>query len=480
MNRPIRRISVVAMVMFALLLGNVTYSALVRYNTWNADPANNRVRDAQFGQDRGPILAAGQVPLAETEPSDGRFDYQRVYPTNPELYAPITGYYSYSYGRSALENSYNAELSGTDDSQFLSRVIDSVTGETPTGATVETTIVPAAQQAAWDGLAGRKGAVVAMNPQTGAILAMVTTPSYDPNELGTHDNDDASEAWTSLNDDADRPMANRAAREIYPPGSTFKLVTAAAALESGMSPDDEIDSPEQYTLPQTNTQLGNETNCGGDRVSLDQALQVSCNTAFAGLGVDLGAEALQAQADKFGFGTRPLPDLAAVASQFPDDPNGAQTALAAIGQGDVAASPLQMTMVTSGIANGGVVMDPYVVDTVRADDLSVLRQTQPRERSTAMSSENADALAEMMVHVVESGTGVNGQMSGVTVGGKTGTAQTTEERPPYAWFTAFGGEEGNPSVAVTVFIEEADIERSDIAGGRLAAPIARDVMEAVL
>ncbi len=478
MNRPIRRVAVVCMLLFALLLGNGTYLIVVRQDALNAHPLNRRVRDAEFAQDRGAILV-GNTPIAETVPSDGAFRYQREYP-DPETYAHVTGWYSYDRGRSGLEDSRNTELAGTDNSLFVRRLVDLVTGRTPEGASVTTTIDPDAQRAAVEALGDRKGAVVALDPQTGAVLAMVSTPSYDPNRIA--DSDDigaANRAYTELVEDPDNPLANRAAGEVYPPGSTFKLVTAAAALEAGMAPDSEVDSPTELTLPGTQTQLGNDTDCGGERVTLDQALQVSCNTAFANIGVELGADALREQAEAFGFETRHLPDLNGAASRFPTDPDDAQTALSAIGQFDVAASPLQMAMVAAAVANDGVVMEPYVVDQVRAPNLSVLEQNEPRERGRAMSAANAEQLQQMMVNVVEQGTGSNARIGGVEVGGKTGTAQSDLDRNPYAWFVSAAPMD-DPQVAVAVFIEEADIPRNDIAGGALAAPIARAVTEAVI
>ena len=236
MNKPIRRVAFVTMIMFALLLGNVTYSMLFRQAGLDANAQNRRTRDAEFAQDRGAILATGKVPMAETEPSDDRFEFQRIYPDD-ELYAPVTGYYSYDHGRTGLENSYNTELAGTDDSLFVRRLVDLVTDRAPEGASVQTTIVPRVQKAAAEALGNQKGAVVALDPKTGTVLAMVTSPSYDPNELASHDIEAANKAWTKLAEDDDRPLANRAAREIYPPGSTFKLVTAAAALEDGKTPE---------------------------------------------------------------------------------------------------------------------------------------------------------------------------------------------------------------------------------------------------
>ncbi|MDN5762980.1 MAG: penicillin-binding protein 2 [Microlunatus sp.] len=478
MNKPIRRVALVAMIMFALLLGNVTYSVLFRQASLDANAQNRRTRDAEFAQDRGAILAAGKVPMAETEPSDDRFRFQRVYP-NDQLYAAVTGFYSYDHGRTGLENSYNTELAGTDDSLFVNRLVDLVTNRSPQGATVQTTIVPRVQQAATDALGSQKGAVVALDPRTGAVLAMVTSPSYDPNQVAGHDIDEANTAWTRLAKTPERPLSNRAAREIYPPGSVFKLVTAAAALEDGMSPDTKVASPDRLKLPNTVTYLPNSTDCGGSETTLSNALRVSCNTAFANVGLEVGQDKLREQAQKFGFNARHLADLNGVASQFPDDMDRAQLALSSIGQFDVAASPLQMAMVTAAIANDGALMDPYVVARVQRPDLKPLSTTKPAKLSQAMSAANAKELQEMMRIVVAEGTGSNAAISGVEVGGKTGTAQSDPSRKPFAWFTSFAPVE-NPEVAVAVIVEDADIPRQDIAGGRLAAPIARATMQAAL
>jgi peptidoglycan glycosyltransferase len=478
MNKPIRRVAFVTMIMFALLLGNGTYMMIFRQSSLAAEPQNRRVRDAEFAQDRGSILAAGKTEIAATEPSKDRFKFQRVYPKG-ELYAPVTGYYSYDHARTGLESTYNTQLSGTDDALFVRRLIDLATNRAPQGASVQTTIVPKAQQAAAEQLGSRKGAVVALDPKTGAVLAMVTSPSFDPNEIASHDIEAAGKAYDLLNADSDRPMANRAAREIYPPGSTFKLVTAAAALADGKKPDSEVDAPDRLKLPGTNTFLPNSTNCGGTRITITQALKVSCNTAFANLGLEIGATKLREQADKFGFDQRHLADLGGQASQFPDKLNDAQLALSSIGQFDVAASPLQMAMVTAAIANDGVLMDPYLVSMVQAPDLKPLQTHKPQVLSQAMTPANAKLLQQMMVTVVAEGTGGNGRIPGVTVGGKTGTAQSDPKRKPFAWFTSFAPAE-DPKVAVAVIVEDAPIPREDIAGGRVAAPIARAVMEALL
>lgn len=466
------------MLMFALLLANGTYAIIFRQSSLEAEPQNRRVRDAEFAQDRGSILAAGKTEIAKTEPTKDRFKYQRVYPEG-ELYAPITGFYSYDHARSGLESTYNSQLAGTDDSLFVRRLVDLATNRTPQGASVQTTIVPKVQEAAAKALGDQKGAVVALDPKTGALLAMVTSPGFDPSTVASHDIEAAGKAYDRLAGDPDRPLANRAAREIYPPGSTFKLVTAAAALADGKTADSKVDSPTRLKLPGTNTFLPNSTNCGGTKVTITQALKVSCNTAFANLGIELGQDKLREQAQLFGFDQRHLADLGGVASQFPDKMNSAQVGLSSIGQFDVAASPLQMAMVTAGIANDGVVMDPYVVSMVQSPDLKPMQTHKPTALSTAMTPEHAKELQQMMGIVVSQGTGSNAQIPGIGVGGKTGTAQSDPKRKPFAWFTSFAPLD-DPSIAVAVIVEDADVARNDIAGGRLAAPIARAVMQAAL
>jgi penicillin-binding protein A len=466
------------MIMFGLLLANGTYMMIFRQSALAAEPQNRRVRDAEFAQDRGSILATGKTEIATTRPSKDRFKYQRVYPQD-ELYAALTGYYSYDRGRTGLERSYNAELAGTDDALFIRRLVDLATNRTPQGASVQTTIVPDAQRAAAEGLGSQKGAVVALDPKTGAVLALVTSPTFDPNAIASHDIEAAGNAYDRLANDPTKPLSNRAAREIYPPGSTFKLVTSAAALADGKTADSMVDSPVRLKLPGTNTYLTNSAPCGGTKITLTQALKVSCNTAFANLGLELGPDKLRAQADKFGFDQRHLDELGGVASKFPDQLDDAQLALSAIGQYDVAATPLQMAMVSAAIANDGVLMDPYLVSMVQSPDLKPISTTKPKVLSEAMLPDNAKQLQQMMVTVVQEGTGVNAQIPGVTVAGKTGTAQSDPRRKPFAWFTSFAPVE-DPQVAVAVIVEDASIPREDIAGGRVAAPIARAVMEAVL
>jgi peptidoglycan glycosyltransferase len=383
----------------------------------------------------------------------------------------VTGYYTYFYGASALEQSQSAELAGQDSSQFLSRLINLASGTRPKGGTVETTLDAKAQKAAWKALAGRKGAVVALDYTTGAIKALVTTPSYDPNQLATHDLNESKKAWDALNKDPDKPLNNRATREIYPPGSTFKLVTTATALENGMNPSDMLDGT-AYKLPGSTKVIGA---CGG-QLSLADALKRSCNPAFARLGVKVGDQALREQANKFGFGTTYLPEIGSAASRFPDELDAAQTAMSAIGEYEVAASPLQMAMVSAAIANNGVEMEPYLVQRVLDSDLRVVNQTAPKQRSQPISATTSALMKEMMVGVVEGGTGYRAKIPGVTVGGKTGTANSDNVRRPYAWFTAWAD---NPHVAVCVFVEDAEIASSEIAGGRVSAPIAKAVIEAL-
>lgn len=475
MNRPIRAVSVFSVLMFFALLVNVTYSAAFRQAGLNNDPHNLRVRDAEFSQNRGDILA-GSTAVAHTVATDGQYKYLRTYPSGPE-YAPVTGYYSYYFGRSALEQSQNAQLTGSSDSQFLSRITGTLSGKKPQGGSLVTSVNPRAQDAAWKGLAGKKGGVVALDYTTGAVLAMATYPSYDPNQLASHNLKGTQTSWKNLLANKSNPMNNRASKEIYPPGSTFKLVTAAAALQSGKyTPSTQVDTPNEITLPQTTNQLGNEIDCGNGTVSFTEALENSCNTAFATMGMTLGQDKLRDQAKKFGFDSAFDSDVPVVASRFPGKMNEAQVALSSIGQYDVAASPLQMAMVSSAIANNGKLMTPYLTQSVRASNLQTVWRHRNSKLSDAMSSSSAKDLQQMMVSVVKNGTGKPAQIDGVTVGGKTGTAQTTKDAAPYAWFVGYSE---NPHVAVAVFIESSNTERSEIAGGSLAGPIAKNVIEAV-
>jgi peptidoglycan glycosyltransferase len=358
----------------------------------------------------------------------------------------------------------------------------------PKGGDVSLTINPQAQNAAYDGLrelggAGIKGSVVALDPSTGALLAMASSPTYNPNDLSSHRLSEISSAWERLNADENRPMLNRSIQERFPPGSTFKLVTAAAALSSGQyTPESMVPGGAELDLPLTDDTLPNDGGgtCGGERVTLTQALMVSCNVAFGWLGMELGDDALREQAEKFGFGDKYLDDLnGQVESVFPAEPDEPQTALSAIGQFEVAATPLQMAMVTGGIANGGTVMKPYLVDEVRSPNLDVLDKASPEPYRSAVSSSVARDLTQMMIEVVDQGTGTTAQIPGIKVAGKTGTAQTSVDRNPYAWFVSFAPAD-DPQVAVAVLIEDAGVARDAISGSGLAAPIAKRVMEAVI
>lgn len=473
MNGPIRRVSVVVMLLFVALMANSTYAYVFRTESLTQDPNNRRVRDAEFGVHRGDILV-GNTAVASSKPVNDRYGWQRFYPQG-KLYGAVTGHYSF-YGATGLEQSYRAQLAGTSDAQFLQRLVDLASGSRRQGASLETTLDARAQQAAARGLGSRPGAVVAIDYTTGAVRALVTSPTYDPNDLATHDLDALSANADALEQAAGKPLANRAAREIYPPGSTFKLVVSAAALDAGMTPETTLDAPASLQLPGSTSVLNNAGSCGGTQVTLRQALQTSCNTAFANLGSQLGAEALRTQAAKFGFGSAQLPELSGVASRFPDKLDRAQLMMSSIGQFDVAATPLQMALVGAGIANDGVVMEPYLVQRVRAADLSVVSQRTPRAQSVAMTPANAAALQDMMVNVVQNGTGTRAQISGVRVGGKTGTALTDGRFAPYAWFVAWADD---PAIAVAVFVQDAGVDGSEVSGGRFAAPIAKSVIEAM-
>jgi len=474
-NRQIRFVGLISGLMVLALLANLTYLNVVQQSSLEANPYNVRAREAEFDVDRGQILA-GNTVIAESVPTaDGSvFTYQRTYANGP-LYAPVTGFFSYIYGTSRIENSFNTDLAGTSSSQWLQNLIDSASGRVPQGASVVTTISPTLQQAAWNALKGYNGAIVALDPHTGAVKALVTSPSYDPNLLASHDLSAVQASWQKLTTDPLDPMTDRGTREIYPPGSTFKLIVASTALEHGYTADTMLDTPDELLLPGTNTYLPNSDDCGNTQLTLQRALQLSCNTSFAKLGYTLGADELRQQAEKFGFDSPHLPELGGVASQFPAQMDGAELMLSSIGQYNVAANPLQMAMVAAAFVNDGQLAEPYIVQEVRAPDLSVLYSHQAAPPTQAVSASTAQAMRDLMISVVDNGGGILAQIPGVTVGGKSGTAETDPTNPSYGWFVSFAL---NPDIVVAVFLQHDVNDSTDIWGGNEAAPVAKKVLEA--
>ena len=479
MNRPIRRLAGVLALMLVAILVNITVIQVVLAGDYRDRPGNQRVLLEEYDRERGPILVDAD-PIARSVESGDALRFLRTYSNGP-LYAPVTGFYSIIFGATGLERQENRVLSGRSDLFFVDRTEQLFAGRQPRGGAVTTTINARAQKAAFEGLGSKIGSVVAIEPATGRILASVQSPSFDPNILSSHDPASIREYHKQLKDDPDKPLLNRPIVSLNPPGSTFKLVTAAAALASGrFTPDSVLPGPKTYRLPNTSVDLPNWNGkaCGpGGRVTLREALAMSCNTAFAWLGHELGADALREQAQKFGFDNTFEIPLKAATSRFPDNPDEPQTALSAIGQYDVRATALQMAMVAAGIGNNGVVMRPYLVQNIRGPDLVILQTTDPEPFATAMTPLESAQLTDLMVNVVDHGTGSNARISGVRVAGKTGTAQTGNDRPSVAWFVAFAPAKA-PKVAVAVAIEEAGV--SEVSGNALAAPIARDVIRAVL
>jgi peptidoglycan glycosyltransferase len=483
MIRSVRRLAIVmALLMFAVL-ANLTYLQYFAAADIRAQGGNSRVLLEEYNRERGPILL-GSTQIASSIPTSDQLRFLRQYSAGP-LYAPATGFYSVVYGATGIERTENAVLAGSDDRFFVDRVQQLFAGRGVRGGAVRLTLDPAAQKAAYDGLAGRTGAVVAIDPRTGAILALVSSPSFDPNLLSSHDAASIRATYQKYNDDPAKPLLNRPLAMTLPPGSTFKLVTAAAALETGRyTPSTLVPGPASLQLPNTTKALNNWSGsaCGpNNQTTFENALAVSCNTAFASIGLDVGADALRTQAEKFGFGTSFEVPLRAAASRFPANPDLPQTAMSAIGQFDVSATALQMAMVGAGIANNGQVMSPYLVAQTLSPELGVLQDAEPTPFSQAMSPANAATLLGMMVTVVERGTGPNAKIPGYTVGGKTGTAQTAPGQPPHAWFVgvAPADKPGQASVAVAVVLQNGG-GAAEISGNRLAAPIAKAVMEAVL
>lgn len=484
MNKPIRTVAVFCLLLFLALLINSSYLMYWRAGELDDDPRNGRVINAAFSRERGAILA-GNDPIARSRPSDSRYDFQRTYP-EPFKYAHLTGYFSF-YSQTGIERSQNEVLSGDDSRLFVTRLIDMLSNTEPQGGNVQLTVDPAAQTAAFEGLKelgeGVEGAVVALEPSTGKVLAMASSPTFDPNGFASHDLAEVRDVDDRLSADPAEPLLNRALATRLPPGSTFKLVTAAAAIESGKyDARSTVRGGRSFQLPQSTTSIGNhdDGNCGGEKISMTQAMMVSCNVSFLALADELGTEAMADQAEKFGFNDTSLTDLAGqVESAYPRTMDPPQTAMSGIGQSEVSATPLQMAMVVAAIANDGDVMRPYVVDEVRAPNATVLDRPDPERLSTAVSPATAEELTSMMVATVDDGTGSPAAIPGVDVAGKTGTAESSPDRPPYAWFVGFAPA-NDPQVAIAVMVESSSTDPTEIAGGRLGGPIARSIIEAVM
>ncbi|OUC93822.1 penicillin-binding transpeptidase domain-containing protein [Streptomyces swartbergensis] len=483
MTRHIRHAGLFCALLLVALLLNAARVQVVQAPEYDRHPANRRPDIARYEEPRGDILVGGR-PVTGSKDTREHLRYERTYTDGP-LYAPVTGFSSQLYGTTLLEKAEDGILSGTDPMLAPFPLWNDFTRARNSGGDVVTTLDPAAQRAAYKGLAGLKGAVAALEPSTGRILALVSRPSYDPQPLSGNGSA-AAEAWKRLNADRDRPMLNRAARQTYPPGSAFKVVTAAAALDAGVVRDLDAptDSPDPYSLPGTRTRLTNASR-GCRDASLREAFTLSCNTVFAKLGVEVGGTDMTATAHAFGFNNPALRIPFPVArSTFDTSLDRAQLGLSSIGQYNTRATPLQMAMVAAAVANGGQVREPYLVERTTRPSGSTLATSGSRAVRQAMHPSTAVRLRALMREVVDNGTGRRAAIRGAKVGGKTGTAQhgLANSGMPYAWFISWaqGDRDLAPRVAVAVVVEDAESERRDISGGGDAAPIARAVMEAVL
>ncbi|GED96223.1 penicillin-binding transpeptidase domain-containing protein [Gordonia crocea] len=494
MNKPIQRIGMLVCLLIVALLANVTYIQVFRANELRANPGNNRVLLDEYGRQRGAITAGPDV-IAQSVPTNGELRFLRSYPAaTASAFAPVTGYYSFQYRSSGIELAEDSILNGNDDQLFGQRFMDMFAGRDPRGGNVVTTIRADLQRAAYDALMnGRcdgpcRGAAVAIEPSTGKILALVSTPSFDPNKLASHNAQTRERAWSTWNDPANKsdPMLNRPLDQLYPPGSTFKVITTAAALRDGINPDIRLTAARSITLPESSTKLTNYGNkpCPGavdGTVTLAQAFQYSCNTAFVDLVVNkmkLPEAALIETAKRFGLDeptpTIPLPVRAK--STVGTIENRAQLGQSAIGQFNVRVSALQNAVIAATIANGGVRMQPYLVDKLQAPDLRTLSTTSPATVNEPVSSAQTAILTSLMIDSERQSGGP------VTIASKTGTAEHSAGpatgEVPYAWYIAFGPST-NARVAVAVVVENGQLG-TDTTGASVAAPIGRAVIETAL
>jgi peptidoglycan glycosyltransferase len=479
----VRRTALALIALLGLLAAALTYHQTIAADDYREDLRNPRAL-ARAGAPRGRMITADGVVVAESVPApDDPGRLVRVYPGG-ETFAHVTGYSTEVFGNTALEARRNDDLASADDRSLRARLLRTL-GDDLGASDVHLTIHSDLQEAAAAALGDQRGAVVALDPATGAVLAMVSAPSFDPNSLV---GSEGLEVGAALTADRDDPLLNRATAGLFPPGSTFKLITAAAGLDSEfVTPETRLPDSAELALPGSTSTITNFDGgvCGdGTFVTLERALAISCNTAFADLGMRLGAAALVETAEKAGWNARIPFDLVTATSTAPpaevlddDLPAIAQTAL---GQRDVRATPLQMALVAAAVANGGVVMKPHLVESVVGPVGGIVDRAQPEQWRRATTEDVANALGRMMQAVVTDGSGWRAQIPGLAVAGKTGTAEVPGAAPD-VWFVAFAqtsSDSAGTQIAVAVVVEEGGSAGEDGTGGTVAAPVAAQVLEA--
>jgi peptidoglycan glycosyltransferase len=478
-NRQIRRVGIVVVVCFLALFVQLNYLQLIDAHSLANNPRNVRAVVRDYRQPRGQIVTRDGVVVARSEPVKDEFERLRKYPTGP-LFGHVSGFFSFTLGASGVEDAYNSDLSGRNLDRQFHDIGDWLIGKDQTGDAV-LTLSNVAQQAAQEALGDRKGSVVVLDPSTGEVVALWSYPSYDPSPLAAHSPKAVQTAYDGYTHDPANPMLARAYRERYPPGSTFKVVTASTAIDTGTAtPQTRYPVLRFLALPQSDKQLHNFGNsaCGG---SMADSFRQSCNTTFGQIGLDLGEKLVDGM-KAFGI-TEDVPfDLPEARSGGPAAGSFAHNkpsfANAAIGQGDVAVSPLQMATVAGAIANGGVLMAPHVVREIRDADGRVIRKIGPDEWQRAVQPTTAAAVTQMMIDVVRRGTGTAAAVPGYTVAGKTGTAEAPGG-PPHAWFIGFAPAEA-PRYAIAVIVERGGDLGDEATGGRVAAPVAGKVLAKLL
>lgn len=484
MDRSIRRLGVFLMLLFCALFAQLNYIQVFRAKSLNTRPDNSRAVDASFSHQRGTISTADGVVIAKSVKSTDRYEYQRQYP-GKDLYADLTGYFNYSFGATGLERAFNDELSGNTARQKIHSIGDLFVSKDRTG-NLTLTVRSDVQAVAKSALGDQDGSVVALDPRTGGVLALWSYPSFDPNALSTHDFTATENAKKLLEAAPGTPLLAKAYRQIYAPGSTFKLVTGSTGVETGKVTPTTPNYPSLSSLdvPQTTHNLSNYDGevCGG---TLFHILAKSCNTSFAQMALDLGGPTMVGGAEAFGFNSVPPLDLPAVASNFPVGPFDQtlpQLAQAGIGQGQVAATPLQMALVAAGIANDGVIMKPHVLDQIVDGQGDQVEKTSPTPWRRAVSSATAATMRDAMREVVAHGTATGLQIPGYDVGAKTGTAQFGPAKPlrSHAWLVAWAGPPGGaPTVVVAVLVEGTN-GLGEATGAQAAGPVALKVLEQAL